>query len=63
MKSHYCGYNNLPVGVDRLDSAKGYTHDNCVSCCSCCNRMKLKQSKTEFISRCKRIVEKIKTNF
>ena len=27
-------------GVDRVDNTKGYTHDNCVSCCDECNYAK-----------------------
>ena len=27
-------------GIDRLDSSKGYTIDNCVSCCPDCNTLK-----------------------
>lgn len=27
-------------GVDRIDSNKGYTKDNCVPCCKICNQMK-----------------------
>ena len=27
-------------GVDRIDSSKGYTLDNCVPCCALCNQMK-----------------------
>ena len=30
----------LVNGIDRVDSSKGYTIDNCVSCCTYCNRMK-----------------------
>src|SRR4029077_519727 len=36
---HYCG-GKLPEfgsGIDRKDSSKDYTADNCVSCCSTCN--------------------------
>lgn len=31
-------------GIDRIDSNKGYTADNCVACCPQCNRMKLDYS-------------------
>ena len=27
-------------GIDRIDSSKGYTFDNCVPCCKMCNTMK-----------------------
>lgn len=35
-------------GVDRLDSNKGYTPDNCVPCCMFCNRMKMHYSVDQF---------------
>ena len=28
-------------GVDRVDSAVGYSESNCVSCCATCNMMKI----------------------
>jgi len=55
----YCG--NLPAlipyvrsdtfyanGVDRVDSGKHYSKDNCVSCCKWCNRAKQSMSVLEF---------------
>jgi hypothetical protein len=49
-KCYYCGcepqnsylanHNNEPYiynGIDRIDSTKDYTEDNCVSCCKICN--------------------------
>lgn len=44
-------------GVDRLDSSKGYTIDNCVSCCGVHNKMKLAMSPDEFLQACKAVVE------
>lgn len=54
---HYCGQHPIEVqslkrynhtgqpiytnGIDRIDSSKGYSKDNCVPCCEVCNRMKL----------------------
>ena len=35
-------------GIDRLDSSKGYTIDNCVSCCSVCNTAKLEMDVDDF---------------
>lgn len=35
-------------GVDRLDSNKGYTLDNCVSCCTSCNYSKHTLSENEY---------------
>jgi len=37
-------------GIDRLDSSKGYIHDNCVPCCWQCNKQKAKMSAEEFES-------------
>lgn len=42
-------------GVDRIDSSKGYTIDNCVSCCSKCNMMKNTYTKDEFLNHIIRI--------
>ena len=38
---YYCGEIKEYNGIDRIDSKKGYTIDNCVPCCFCCNGMKL----------------------
>lgn len=43
------------TGIDRIDSEKGYTIDNCVSCCSRCNFMKHKMDKNTFIEHVKKI--------
>jgi hypothetical protein len=43
-------------GVDRLDSSKGYTYENCVPCCKTCNLMKLEMSVDEFIAACRSVV-------
>lgn len=54
---HYCGIIATPYnGIDRLDSTKGYSYDNCVPCCIICNQMKLDYSKEFFLSQCKRII-------
>jgi hypothetical protein len=37
---HYCGSAIATIGVDRIDSSKGYSLDNCVPCCKVCNQMK-----------------------
>ncbi len=51
----------LPLnGVDRLDSSLGYTADNCVSCCTLCNRMKMKLGHNEFIRQCMKVAKFIK---
>ena len=37
-------------GIDRIDNKKGYTIDNCVSCCKNCNNGKKDMGKEEFFS-------------
>lgn len=53
---HYCGaapamtsYGVVALGIDRLDNGKGYTVDNCVSCCKWCNIMKGQASEPAFL--------------
>jgi hypothetical protein len=41
--SNRCKYNYLEIvhsGIDRVDNTKGYSLDNCVSCCKNCNSIK-----------------------
>ncbi len=52
LKCNYCnGFStNVDyVGIDRIDSGKGYTIDNCISCCDKCNFMKKDYPVKEFI--------------
>lgn len=46
---YYCGINNGLNGIDRMNSKLSYNYDNCVSCCSECNKMKLTHSVEKFI--------------
>lgn len=55
---YYCG-EDYANGIDRVDSNKNYTKDNCVSCCFICNRMKNKYSLNTFLDK----VEKIHNRF
>lgn len=55
----YCG-DNIPVGIDRIDSSIGYNIDNCVPCCSFCNYMKKDFNQSDFIKQCKKISQHIK---
>lgn len=43
-------------GIDRVDNTKGYTKDNTVPCCKCCNQMKLSMTSEQFINKCENIV-------
>ena len=48
-----CFYCNKLIslnGIDRIDSSKHYTDDNCVSCCKDCNFMKASYSIKEFLN-------------
>lgn len=56
---YYCG--TLPtqeklIGIDRVDSSKDYTIDNCVPCCEVCNKMKLDYSVSEWLKYMKNII-------
>lgn len=57
--SENCNYCNAPLagGIDRTDNRIGYTVDNCVSCCTVCNKMKLNLSQESFLTHCKKITE------
>ena len=50
----YCGCKNA-MGIDRIDSNKDYTKDNCVPCCFICNRMKNKYDLHTFLDKVKKI--------
>lgn len=39
-------------GIDRIDSKKCYSYDNCVSCCTHCNIMKNSSDIASFIRKC-----------
>ena len=54
---YYCNeYNSERViGLDRLDSSKGYSIKNIVPCCSECNTMKNNASLDNFINKIKKI--------
>lgn len=42
-------------GIDRIDSSKGYSVDNCVSCCVVCNRMKTDHNVNFFLNHISKI--------
>lgn len=44
-------------GIDRVDSDKDYTTDNCVTCCTFCNRAKNDLSLDDFLSWASRFAE------
>jgi hypothetical protein len=50
---HYC--DGSGVGVDRVDSSKGYTKDNVVPCCTFCNQMKSDKLVGDFLAKVRAI--------
>ncbi len=55
---HYCGEKPLTQnGIDRVDNTVGYNKENCVACCSLCNKMKHTYSVECFIQHCKKIAQ------
>lgn len=50
-------------GIDRLDSSKGYTPENCVPCCEWCNKMKLAYTVNDFVDHIHKIHTHIIGNF
>ena len=53
----YCGQPGGATGngIDRIDSSLGYDPSNCVAACGPCNMSKGKQSKDDFIAKCKAV--------
>jgi len=45
------------VGIDRIDSSKGYIESNVVPCCFYCNRLKMEYEAHDFIVWLKRVTE------
>lgn len=61
-KCYYCGTSEkkavysrkteqpfMCFGIDRIDNSKGYTEENCATCCKICNRAKDVLTKQEFV--------------
>lgn len=57
-----CGDEITTPGLDRINSNKGYSIKNCVSCCSTCNRMKGDMTPREFIVKIQKICKNIVIN-
>jgi 5-methylcytosine-specific restriction endonuclease McrA len=52
----YCGYVNKTVGIDRVDSSKGYTLENAVAACKCCNQGKSDLTQEQWFELCRNVV-------
>lgn len=53
---YYCGESIETIGIDRMDNNKPYVIDNCCSCCTSCNVMKMTLNKDEFLKKIKQIL-------
>lgn len=53
----YCGKEKA-MGIDRIDSNKDYTLDNCVPCCGMCNIMKNKFTLEDWYNQIDKIYKK-----
>lgn len=47
-------------GIDRIDSDLGYSIENCVPCCTTCNKMKMDLKQNEFILKIEKIMNNLK---
>jgi hypothetical protein len=47
-KNDYNNGNYIHNGIDRIDSSKGYTIENCVPCCGRCNQAKMSEIQSDF---------------
>ena len=58
---HYCGKNNNDNhsnGIDRIDAYnRNYDHENIVSCCKTCNRMKYRFNVNDFLNQCYKVAK------
>ncbi len=57
-RKYKCNGPYICNGVDRKDNSKGYILENCVPCCSQCNRGKMDHSAEEYIEKCRAVVRK-----
>jgi len=54
----YCGLMNTKyIGLDRIDSSKGYTKENLTGACVSCNFVKRKYDLSTFLKKCKEVAE------
>lgn len=51
----YCGDDVATIGLDRVDSSRGYSVDNVVPCCTTCNIMKSNLSVGHFLNHISKI--------
>lgn len=54
---YLCGESYKPVGVDRVNNAKGYTEDNSKPMCRMCNIMKSNHPEKDFYKHLVKIIK------
>jgi hypothetical protein len=52
----YCGHRIATVGIDRVDSSKGYTLKNAVAACKFCNQGKSDLTREQWFELCRSVV-------
>ena len=52
----YCGDDIETIGIDRIDSSKGYEKDNIIPCCGRCNEMKNSATVGDWINHMQKII-------
>lgn len=58
---HYCGGEVIHrLGIDRLDSDRGYVPGNVVQCCGICNSMKATHSVDEWVAHMERVLSHLR---
>lgn len=59
---HYCGGEvEQRLGLDRVDSTKGYIPGNVVQCCTTCNMAKSNHSVDEWVAHMKKVLEHLES--
>jgi len=59
---YYCDSEVRGIGLDRVDSKKGYSPTNVRSCCPECNYSKGKMTTDQFIGMCTKVAFKFKNH-
>jgi len=61
---YYCDYSkeNEVNGIDRVNNTKGYSKENCVTCCEICNKIKLMYHPLFFIEKCQIISKQLQVS-
>lgn len=62
MPCFYCGANDEPSGLDRIENDCGYQRDNVVPCCYKCNMMRGSLTQAEFFTQVTHIYEVVAWN-